>query len=151
MARFAREWRTRLLGQDPCRTRVFLGGALGLCIATIGFAGVGTVLLSRWPLLYAHLAIETAGLLLIFGTIGTAIANAYTNGGVLTNVLVTFAPLIGLFAYLVFQDGILVPLTIDVLLSLGTGATAVGLGSYLVGRVLFFQRSTDHEPVIDDF
>lgn len=90
----------RLLGSDRTKTRWFLTHAISLCGLTAGIAALGNVLLSRWPQLYAHLIIELVAVLVFLSTVGMAIANAYINDGVLTSVVVTVAPLAGLFGYL---------------------------------------------------
>lgn len=145
-------WHTWLLGRDRARTRWFLTGAVGLCGLTAGFAALGNVLLSEWPELYAHLLIESVAGLVFLSSVGLATANAYINNGVLTSTLVTVAPLAGLFIYLLVESLVLgstrlAPLTLDTLLSLGAGAGAISLGSYLLGILLYLRQSPPLEQV----
>lgn len=146
MGRITFVWEPWFLGRDLSQTRWFIAGAIGLYLLTVGLAALGTMLHSQWSQRYAHLVIESGAVLMFVGTIRMAIANAYVNDGILTSILVTFAPLTGLVVYLLIRaaalgDITLAPLTLDTLLSFGAGGGAISLGSYLLGRVLSLQRT----------
>lgn len=139
--------RTRIFGRDWTRTRWFIISAVYLCVLTAGLAIIGQVLLSVWPETYAHLIIESVGVLVYLGTIGLAIANAYLNDGVLPSTLLIVAPVGGLGVYLFAQSFILgtpfpALLTLDSLLSLGAGLGAISLGSYLLGIILYLRKAS---------
>ncbi|AZH27071.1 hypothetical protein [Haloplanus aerogenes] len=135
----------RLFGRDRTKTRWFVTSAVALCGLTLGLAAAGDALLSVWPRLYAHLVIESVAILVFACTFLIATANGYLNDGVVTSVVVTAAPLVGLFLYLavdtlLFGATVLTEVTLDSLVSLGGAVGAIGLASYLLGMLLSFRR-----------
>lgn len=155
MDSFACVSRPWLFGRDRASMRRFVAIAIGLGVLTAGMAALGNVLLQHLPRLYAHLVIESAAVLVFVGTVGLAITNAYRNGGILTTTLVTSAPVVGLFGYLGVTSTVLgattsVPITLDVLISLGAGIGAISIGSYLLGVILYLQQTSRLGPVGSD-
>lgn len=143
--------RALLLGRDPGRTRRFVRLAVGLCVLTALVAVGGRVVLAELDLLYAHLLIESTAGIVFLGTVGLVVANGYLNDGLLTSLLVTFAPLVGLFAYLTVETAVLggtslAGVTPGTVVSLVAATGAIGLGSHLLGTLLSLQRPPD-EPV----
>lgn len=146
---------TWLFGRDRARMRWFVTSAVCLCGGTAGIAAAGDTLLSVWPQLYAHLVIESIAVCIFAGTVALAVVNAYANDGVVTCIVVTAAPLVGLFLYLavdslVFGATGLALVTLDSLLTLGGSVGMIGLASYLLGIMLSLRQSQEVRRVVGD-
>lgn len=143
-----RPGRANLFGRDPVRTRRFVRLAVALGVVTALLAAGGRVALAELDTLHAHLVVESTAVLVFLGTVGVAVANAYLNDGLFTSVLVTFAPLVGLFAYLAVEAAVLggtslSPVTPGTFVSLAAATGAIGLGSHLLGTLLSLRRPPD--------
>lgn len=155
MGRLGTMSHTWLLGRDRARTRWFVTRAIWLCGGTAGAAAAGDALLSVWPQLYAHLVIESVAVLIFVGTVALAITNAYVNDGIITCVVVTAAPLVGLFLYLavdslVFGATGLAKVTLVSLITLGGSVGMIGLASYLLGVMLTLRQPQGFRPTVED-
>lgn len=155
MVWFGTRSHTWLFGRDRARTWWFVASAVSLCGGTADVAAAGDALLSVWPQLYAHLVIESVGVCIFVGTVALAVANAYANDGIVTCVVVTAAPLVGLFLYLavdslVFGAAGLAQVTLDSLLTLGSSVGMIGLASYLLGIMLSLRQPQRGRRTVGD-
>jgi len=155
MVQFGTTPHTWLFGRDRARTQWFVTSAVRLCGGTAIVAGVGDALLSVWPQLYAHLVVESVAVLIFAGTVALAVANAYVNDGLVPCVVVTAAPLVGLFLYLavdslVFGATGLAQVTLDSLITLGSSVGMIGLASYLLGLMLSLRQSQRVRRAVGD-